>query len=156
MRAAKISARLPRRGSSLVEFALVALQLSLVMFAGLEFGRMVLVYTNLCNAARVGVRYAIVHGSERTGTGVNGPASSNDICGVAGVGGATTNGVVADYAKAGLLNPKALSCTVSWPDGGLKTAGSRVQVTVTYPYDPFVVLPLRVTLGTTTEGIITF
>src|SRR2546427_9884053 len=63
-----------RRGSSLVEFALVSFQLLLVIFAAFEFGRMIVVYTTVANAARIGVRYAIVHGSTSTATGVNGPS----------------------------------------------------------------------------------
>ena len=141
-----------RRGSSLVEFALVLFQLVLVIFAALEFARMVLVFTNVANATRVGVRYAIVHGSKRTGTGADGPASAADVC-----------RVVNDYAKSGLLDTRRLACgatsggrvRVTWPDG-VNDPGSRVVVTVVYPYDPFTVLPLNVPLGTTTEGVITF
>ncbi len=64
-----------RRGSSLVEFALVSFQLLLVIFAAFEFGRMILVYTTVASATRIGVRYAIVHGNTSTGTGVNGGAT---------------------------------------------------------------------------------
>ena len=141
-----------KRGASLVEFALVLFQLFLVLFAALEFARIILVYTNVANSARVAVRYAIVHGGTRPGTGINGQATAADVC-----------GVVTDYAKSGLLDTGKLVCnattggriSVTWPDA-TNTPGSRVVVTVVYPYDPFTVLPLKVPLGSSTEGIITF
>ncbi|MFN7934493.1 MAG: TadE/TadG family type IV pilus assembly protein [Bryobacteraceae bacterium] len=135
------------RGAGLVEFALVALQLMLVLLSLLEFGRMVLVSTSVANAARTGVRYAIVHGSTRTGTGVDGPSSS----------GSSTNveDNVRYYAGAGLLDPGRVTVAVAYPDGN-NNPGSRVRVTLTYPYDPFTVLPLRVNLASTSEGVISF
>jgi len=137
-----------RRGSTIFEFTLVCVQLFVVMFAALEFGRMLMVYTNVANSARVGVRYAIVHGATNTGTGTAGPSGPSD----------TTEIVKAikDYAQPGLLDPARLNISVTYPDGGLNSPGSRVRVTVVFPYDPFTVLPLGVRLGTTTEGIITF
>ena len=60
-----------RRGSTIVEFAVVAMLLLTVMFACFEFDRMLLTYTSLANAARAGARYAIVHGD--TGGIVSGP-----------------------------------------------------------------------------------
>ena len=73
----KISNAHRRRGSELVEFALVSFLLFSVIFAVFEFGRMVLVYNSIANAARVGVRFAEVHGSQRTP-----PTTLGDICGV--------------------------------------------------------------------------
>ena len=135
-----------KRGSSLVEFALVSFVLMVAVFAVFEFSRMIIVYTNVANAARIGVRYAIVHGGTRTGTGVDGPSGP----------GSTTNvvNVVKNYAD--LLNKSQLSVTVAYPDG-FNTPGFRVRVTVSYNYDPFsTMLPLRVNLGSKTEGIIAF
>jgi Flp pilus assembly protein TadG len=136
-----------RRGSSLVEFALISFELLLVIFATIEFCRMVLVYTSIANSAAIGVRYATVHGGDGS------EASSTDIC-----------GVVKDYAKVGTLNTANLTCggtsggriVVNWLDGS-DTPGSRVQVTMVYPYDPFMsVLPLHVNLGSTSTGVITY
>jgi Flp pilus assembly protein TadG len=147
-----------RRGGTMVEFVLVALELFVVVFACLEFGRAILVYTSVANAARVGLRYAIVHGIDRSaGSGVTGVASQADIC-----------NVVVDYTKGSLLNGGLLSSRcgqtsgtriqVVWPDNGLNTAGSRVQVTVVYNYDPFFTAfpKLKIPLGTTAQGIITY
>ena len=62
-------------GQSLVEFSLVSFILFIVVLGLLEISRMVLVYAAVADAARAGVRYAIVHGSDRTaGAGVNNAA----------------------------------------------------------------------------------
>ncbi len=137
-------------GSSLNEFSLVAFMSVIVLLGVVEMGRMVLVYTTLANAARAGARYAIVHGGDRTGTGVNGPSGP----------GSTTQvqTVVQNFASAGLLNTTNLTITVSYPNG-VNSAGSPVSVTVTYPYDPFIAYfspILSTTMGSTSEGVITF
>jgi hypothetical protein len=71
----------PKRGATLIEFALVAFLLMMVIFAGFEFNRMILVYTTLASASRAGVRYAIVHGNDRTGTGdpASGPGNTTNV-----------------------------------------------------------------------------
>ncbi len=135
------------RGSSLVEFSLVIVQLCLVLFAIFEIARMVLVSTTVAHSARTAVRYAIVHGGTRTGSGVDGPSGPGNTAQV------TSN--IVKYAKTGLLNTTRLNTTVTYPDGN-NTPGSRVVVTVIYPYDPFTFLPLRFNLGSTTEGIICY
>ena len=135
------------KGMALVEFALVAFVLFIVIFGIVEMGRMLLVYTTLTNAARGGVRYAMVHGSDRAGSGVNGPSST----------GATTNvqNTVTALASAGALNTGNLVVHVNYLDG-TNTPGSRVSVTAMYPYDPFTALPLSVNLSSVSEGVITF
>ena len=60
------------RGSTLIEFALVGLLFLILLLSFVEFGRMLLVYNSVANAARAGVRYAIVNGDAggtRTGLG---------------------------------------------------------------------------------------
>ncbi len=135
------------RGSALVEFALVALQLCIAMFGVVEFGRMVLVTTTVANAARTGIRYAVVHGGTRTGTGVDGPSGPGSTAEI------ETN--IRRYAGVGLLDTSQLVLDITYPDGN-NSPGSRVQVTVRYPYNPFTVLPLHLNLGSTTQGVICF
>ena len=137
-----------RRGSSLVEFALVCFQLLLMIFAAFEFARLIVVYTTVANAARIGVRYAIVHGGTSSATGVNGPSGP-------GANPQNVVDVVNNYAGVGLLNLSRLTVRVSYPDAS-NAPGSRVTVTTNYAYDPWAVLPLNVPLGTTTQGVITF
>ena len=139
-----------RAGQALVEFALVCFLLVFTLLAVFELGRMILVYTSLANAARVGVRYASVHGSTNIGAGMDGPSGPSD----------TTNieTIVRNYARTSLLDPARLNITVSYPSGGAaaNAPGSRVRVRVMYVYDPFMVIPLGVRLGSLTEGIIVF
>lgn len=127
------------RGSSLVEFAVTVFLLVMVILAVVEFSRMVSIYTDLADAARAGVRYAIVHG-------VDNAASDSAI-----------EGVVASYAIGWLdTSQLASNVTVSYPNG-TKNVGDPVQVTVRYAYDPFsTYFPLSVTLSSTSEGTIAF
>jgi Flp pilus assembly protein TadG len=139
--------RKSRRGSTLIEFALIALTLLLVIFAGIEFDRMALVYTTMANSSRVGVRYAIVHGGNRTGSGSGGPSGPGST--------AQVENVVRNFAGIGLLNTASLNVAVTYPAGS-NAAGLPVVVTVAYPYDPLTVLPLGITLRSTTRGIIVY
>jgi hypothetical protein len=142
-----------RRGSSLVEFAVVAIVLLTMVFAVFEFSRMALVYVNLANASRVAVRYAITHGVDRTaacssGAGcgsTDGAAVSSDICGA--------SGVLTSFAT-GPLDKSKLVCTSSGLGGAV---GTIVRINVSYPYDPwFNIAPYRVTLSSTSQGVITY
>jgi Flp pilus assembly protein TadG len=138
-----------KRGSTIIEFALVLFLLILLVFASIEFDRLILVYTTLANSARVGARYAIVHGEDRTGTG-DPPSSSTDSSNVVTV--------VKNFASAGMLRTANLNVSVQYP--GLPSPGNKrgslVIVTVTYPYDPFTFLPLTINLRSSTRGIIVF
>ncbi len=138
-------------GSSLIEFSLIAFTFIFVLFGIVEMGRMVLVFTTVANAARAGARYAIVHGGERTGSGVNGPSGTTCPC-------AQVETVVKNFASTGLVDTSRLTINVTYPNG-TNTAGSLVSVTVTYPYDPLVGYfnsMLSKTLGSTSQGVITF
>lgn len=126
-----------QHGSALVEFALIGFLLVLVLLASLEFGRMLLVYTTVANAARAGCRYAITHGSDNAATV------------------AQIKAVVTNFAGAAPLSSANLTVEVTYPDT-TTTPGSRVDVKAVYSYDPFTILPLSVPLGTISEGVITY
>lgn len=134
------------RGSSLVEFSLVAFLLVMLLVGVVEMCRMVLVYNDVSQAARAGARYAIVHGADNL-------ASTTDI-----------QTVVTNFLSAAPVNTAnaGLTINVNYPDtigiATCKNPGCRVQVTVTYPYDPFVTyFPISgVNLSSTSEGVITF
>ncbi len=137
-------------GQALVEFSIVGLMLCLLTLAVFEMGRMVLVYTTVANAARAGVRYAVVHGSSRAaGAGysnASGPSANP----------AQVLSVIGSFASAGLLTTGRLVITVAYP-GGSNAPGQTVKVTVVYPYDPLTSwLPFSVNLGSTTQGAIVF
>jgi Flp pilus assembly protein TadG len=141
--------RAPRKGAALLEFALAGLITCLMIFAGIEMGRMMLVYNTVANSARAGLRYAIVHGSTRTGSGVDGPSGPD-----ANPPEIVT--VVTNFAGMGLLDKSRLEVNITYPDG-LNDPGRRVNVKVVYPYDPLTrYFPLSVRLGTLSEGVIAF
>ncbi|WP_263419482.1 TadE family protein [Terriglobus albidus] len=140
-------------GSALIEFIFIAFMFIIVLAGVVELGRMVLVYTTVANAARAGARYAIVHGGDRTGSGVDGPSGPGSPCTCTQI---TT--VVKNFASAGLVNTANLTVTVNYPNGS-NAAGKAVTVTVSYPYDPLIPYfstILNRTMGSTSEGIITF
>ena len=137
------------KGQSLVEFSLIAFLSVIMLLSVVEISRMALVYTTVANAARAGARYAIVHGNLRSGSGVDGPSgpAQNPLQVVT---------VIKNFASAGLLDTNSLIITVNYP-GASNAPGQLVAVTVIYPYDPFTTyFPLRVRLGTTSQGVITF
>src|SRR4051812_27692651 len=112
-----------RCGQTLVEFAACAVLLLMLVLAVVEFGRMVLVYTTVNNAARVGVRFAMVHGSDNS------------------VSTAAIQSVVNTYLSAAAVDTSTATVTVDYPGytaGGCASGGSApgcpVKITVTYPY----------------------
>jgi len=133
------------RGQTLVEFAMCSVLLLALVFAVVEFGRMMLVYTTMGNAARIGTRYAIVHGSD------NPPTTSVDT-------------VVKDFLKAGTVSTSSATVTVGYPgkpDGtsaNCTDPGCQVTVTVSYPYDPLLTYFSlgSITLSSSSEGVITW
>jgi hypothetical protein len=138
-----------RAGQTLVEFSLVTFLTIILLLAVVEISRMVLVYTTVANAARAGARYAVVHGSDRTGGGADGPS---------GPGNNPTEvvTVIKNFASAGLLTTSNLIITVNYP-GASNLPGQLLSVTVIYPYDPFTsYFPLRVRLGSVTQGVILY
>ena len=136
------------RGTSLIEFSLCAFLLIMVLLSVVEMGRMILLYTTVTNSARAAARYAIVHGSNRTGSGSTGPSGP-------GANPAEVVQVAKNFAS--ILNTSALTVTVTYP-GGNNLVGSLVNVTVSYPYDPLLgYFPLSgVTLRNTSQGVIAF
>jgi Flp pilus assembly protein TadG len=138
-----------RAGQTLVEFSMVTFLTVIMLLAIVEISRMVLVYTTVANSARAGARYAVVHGSNRTGSGADGPSGpANNPAQVVTV--------IKNFASAGLLTTNNLIITVNYP-GASNLPGQLLSVTVIYPYDPFTsYFPLRVRLGSTTQGVILY
>ena len=80
-----------------------------------EIGWLMYTYSVLADAANEGVRYAIVH-------------SGGDPAG--------TQAKVKTVASASMHDITGISTSVSFPDGSA-TPPNRVQVTITYPYVPY-------------------
>jgi len=133
-------------GQSLVEFAACALLTLMMLIAVIEFGRMVLAYTTICNATRVGVRYAMVHG-------VDNPVSTTQV-----------QTVVNNYLSAAAIATGSATVNVTYPGysgaacaAGGTSPGCPVKVTISYPYVTMVsYFPINVNLASQSQGVITF
>jgi len=137
-------------GSTLLEFSISVWTLLLVTFLIFEFCMTIYTYSVLCDAAREGVRYAIAHGTDSSlcsgpSTGCSDSSGSNVIT------------VVNGYAGVSFHNISAMTVTPSWPDG-TSTPSSRVVVTISYAYVPYLSLPgfNPPTMRVTAEGRIVF
>lgn len=125
-----------QRGAVVLEFGLAFLLFFAVLYATMEFGRVVASYNILAGAAREGVRYAIVHGSSSGSA-----ASSSDI-----------QIIVRKWAIG--LDSSALNVTTTWNPGN--APGSTVNVKATYTVTPFTSLILKkgITLKSTSQMVI--
>ena len=144
-----------QRGQAAVEFALVVVFLVVLLVSILEMTMFIYTYAALTNAAKEGVRYAIVHGSS-TGTTVSGsPVTSPwPPCATAATG--TMLSTVQTYAALSLHNTSSMSINACYPDGDNKP-GSAVQVRVSYPYQPLFGLRwASVTVSANSVGRIVF
>ncbi len=131
------SLRREPRGQTQVEFVLSILFVLLLIFGIIEMILFIHTYNVLADAAKEGVRYAIVHGCDLDSTSCSGtcvfpppsPASCSD---------ASADNVKAwarGYAKASFHDTSAMTVAVNYPDGS-SSATNRVQVTISYPYQP--------------------
>ena len=120
-------------GSMMIEFCLSVWTLFLMAFLIFEFCMAIYTYSVLGNAAREGVRYAIVHGTDNSSC--SGPSS-----GCADSGGNNVTAVVNSYASISFHDSSGMTVTPSWPDG-TSTPSSRVLVTISYPYVSYLALP---------------
>jgi len=139
-----------QRGSALLEFSLSVWTLFLLTFLIFEFCMTIYTYSVLSNAAREGVRYAVVHGTDNSSC--SGPSSG---CG--DTTGSAVTAVVNGYAAVSFHDTSAMVVTPSWPDGS-STPSSRVVVTISYPYVAYLNLPMFTppTMQVTAEGRIVY
>src|SRR4029077_5233331 len=134
------------RGQTLVEFGVCAVVAMMTLLAVVEFGRMVLVYTTVCNATRVGVRFAMVRG-------VHNPPASTDV-----------QTIVNSYLSAAAIDTSSATVTTTYPGyagaacaSGSTGSGCPVKVVVSYVYQPMLsYYNFHVTLSSQSEGVITF
>jgi Flp pilus assembly protein TadG len=142
------------RGSTLVELVLVLPWLFMVMFGLAESARLMLTYSTLCDAARAGTRYAIVHGSYRKGSGLAGPSGPGNTDNVIAVVKQITSGAGLSPSNVMVFDTVAAPM---YPDG-TNNIGARVRVKVSYPFTSVLplIVPFSVTLGSTSEGMICY
>lgn len=139
-----------RSGQTLVEFSLTAFLTVLMFLFVIETARMLLIYAAVANAAREGVRYAIVHGSTRSAG-----AAQNDASGPS-ANPAQVVTVIDNFAGTGPLTISLLVVNVTYP-GSSNAPGQSVNVSVVYPYNPLITyFPATLRLGSASQGIILF
>ncbi|MFN2459636.1 MAG: TadE/TadG family type IV pilus assembly protein [Candidatus Velthaea sp.] len=113
------------RGSALVEFGIASTIVLTLIFGIVDFGRALYTYHLVSNAARLGSRYAIVHGSDCTATDC--PADATAI-----------QTFVRTQAPG--IDPNALTVTTTWSNTAgcrgapFTSAGCLVAVQVSYPF----------------------
>jgi Flp pilus assembly protein TadG len=104
-----------RGGTAIVEFAMIVGLFLMLIFGIIEFGRMMLMYHHVGNAAREGSRYAIVHGST---------SLSN----------ATFDDVQNHVRSISPLDPNNVIVTTTW-EAPIHAPGTWVRVQVSYNFN---------------------
>ena len=136
-------------GSLLVEAALALLVALPMVFWLFEMCMLTYTYSVLGDAARQGVRYAIVHGTDSTNC--SGPSS-----GCSDSSGANVVTVVKNAAYYSFHNVSKMTVQVTYPDAS-SSPPSRVNIAITYTYVPYIQLPGIVhTIQLSAQGRITY
>lgn len=120
-------------GSLVVETALALVVVIPMVLWLFELCMLVYTYSVLGDAARQGVRYAIVHGTDNANC--SGPSS-----GCADSTGANISTVVNQTAAYSFHNLSNMAVQVTYPDDS-STPPSRIAVAIEYTYVPYVQLP---------------
>lgn len=128
-----------QRGQAAVEFALTITILVFLLVGMLELTMFVYTYSVLSDAAKEGVRYAIVHGASVTdSSGPTSAAKTSTSWGACSTLDSRTDAVVSrvkKYAALSLHSTSAMKISVCYPDES-NNPGSAVEVSVSYPYQP--------------------
>jgi len=127
------------RGAVQIEFALTIIIVMFVMFWMWELIMLTYTMNVMGDAAKEGVRTAIVRGA----------GTASGTCPTAAV-----TSRVQEFAAMSLHDTSAMTVNVTYPDGGTTpcSATNRVRVEVFYPYVPYIKLPLNYALHTSAEG----
>jgi Flp pilus assembly protein TadG len=146
--------RRKERGQASVEFALTIIFVMLFIIGAIELIMLVYTYNVLADAAKDGVRYAVVHG---TGTGAgncSGPGGGGVTCTDSTANNVTSQ--VTAFAVLSLHDTSKMTVTTTYPDTS-SVAPSRVRIDVSYNYQPFFGLGWpSVTVYAAAEGRIVF
>ena len=122
------------RGQALIEFGLLFLFLISLVISILEMSLFLYNYSVLTDAAKEGVRYAVVHGSS-AGASVSSDPESAPWPPCTTSADDNVFNAVHTYMSASAHKLAPLSVYLCYPEGN-NNPGSAVQVTVSYPYDP--------------------
>ena len=141
-------------GQALVEFALTIVIVIIVLFGAIELTLMIYTYNVLADAAKEGVRYAIVHGTGVGAPNCSGPGGAGVAC--TDSTGANIQTVVGKYTSLSFHDSTAMTVSPTYPDSS-SVAPSRVRVTVSYVYQPFLSIAwTTMTVNAAAEGRIVF
>ena len=145
-------------GQAMVEFMLVVIFLFIVFVSVIQTILMMYAYTTLANAAKEGVRYAIVHGTGRSSATCRGPGnpSVTPALTCTDASGANVQSAVINFAGLSFQNVSTTDVTVCYdPDNATPPAcsngannnssfgaacsapGCLVRVSVSHTYNPF-------------------
>ncbi len=147
------------KGQATVEFALTIIFVFLLILGSLEMIVLVYTYSVLADAAKEGVRYAVVHGTgvgpaNCSGPGGSGPGGGSITC--ADNSASNVISAVTNYTSYSFHDSSAMTVTPTYQDGS-SAAPSRIRVTVSYPYQPFFGLGWpTVTVNAAAQGRIVF
>src|SRR5579864_1540756 len=145
-------------GQAMVEFMLVIVFIFVLFVSLLQMILLMYAYNTLADAAKEGVRYAIVHGTGNTncsGPGITGQVTCPDASPYN-----TLRQVVVNFASVSFQNVTLNDVNVSYNPGGANGGacnkpGCLVQVTVSHTYNPlFGFSWARITLNAAAEGTI--
>lgn len=135
----KKSLKTSERGTSMVEFVMTLLIITFVLFLLVEFSLWVYAYNVMADAAKAGVRYAIVHGANSTTP--SGPICTSNCtmdvsCTTSSPNVGNVQNEVKKWAKFSVYSTSSINVTVCYLDG-TNTAPGRVQVKVSNPTTAF-------------------
>lgn len=136
-----------QRGITAVELAVSILLILTLVFGSIDGARLIHTYSAVSNAAREGVRYATVRGSE---AGQDGSRPSGDA--------PATSAQVENQVKSVYISHIPVRVTTVWPPapggGVMKSAGAVVEVTVESDYAPVVPFLNPITVSSTSRMVI--
>jgi Flp pilus assembly protein TadG len=123
-------------GQAIVEFALTLTLLMLLMFSILELSIFIYTYSVLANAAKEGVRYAIVHGANNgSPSGPSSGTASSPPCTASSSNVTNVVNQAKSFAGFSTLSTANVNVFVCYLDGN-NELNSLVEVSVNYPYRP--------------------
>jgi Flp pilus assembly protein TadG len=122
----------------MVEFSLTLLTVIVVLFLLFEFCMWIYCYNVMADAAKAGVRYAIVHGSGVVSGSQSGPSTcgSNPCSSDCSTNISAVQAEVTKWASFSAYSRAGMTVTVCYLDGS-NVAPNRVQVRVNAPITPF-------------------
>lgn len=133
-RASRVERFVSDDGGSLVVETALALMIAMPMVLWLfELCMFTYTYSVLGDAARQGVRYAIVHGTDTTNCSGPSAGCSDSV-------GANVVSVVQKAAAYSFHDLSQMNVQVTYPDG-TSNPPSRVDVAINYTYVPYIKLP---------------